>query len=81
MAFSRILHEGEILIVYNSSPKDTKEEYIAIDTTINKEGSLMECLYGNKKKIRIEKNKDREVGRLFIKVKLKPMEFLIFKNK
>ncbi|MBW8242834.1 hypothetical protein K1F50_08495 [Muricauda oceani] len=81
LAFSRILHQGEILVVYNSSPKDTKEEYIAVDTTINKEGSLMDCIYGNKKKIRIEKNTDQEAGRLFIKVKLKPMEFLMFKNK
>jgi alpha-amylase len=81
LAFSRILHQGEILVVYNSSPKDTKEEYIAVDTTINKEGSLMDCIYGNKKKIRIKKNTDQEAGRLFIKVKLKPMEFLMFKNK
>ena len=81
LAFSRILHQGEILVVYNSSPKDTKEEYIAVDTAINKEGSLMDCIYGNKKKIRIEKNTDQEAGRLFIKVKLKPMEFLMFKNK
>lgn len=80
LAFSRILHQGEILVVYNSSPKDTKEECIAIDTTINKEGSLMECIYGNKKKIRIEKNTDQEACCLFIKVKLKPMEFLMFKN-
>tara|TARA_R110000822_G_scaffold53643_9_gene138282 strand:- start:4179 stop:5864 length:1686 start_codon:yes stop_codon:yes gene_type:complete len=81
LAFSRILHQGEILVVYNSSPKDTKEEYIAVDTAINKEDSLMDCIYGNKKKIRIEKNTDQEAGRLFIKVKLKPMEFLMFKNK
>ncbi|MCK0191972.1 MULTISPECIES: alpha-amylase family glycosyl hydrolase [Arenibacter] len=80
LAFSRILHTGEILVVYNSSPKDIKEEYIAIDTTINKEGTLMQCIYGNKKKIRIEKNIDQDADRLFIKVKLKPMEFLIFKN-
>lgn len=80
LAFSRILHQGEILVVYNSSPKDTKEEYIAVDTNINEEGILMECLYGNKKNIKIEKNTDKEADRLFIKVKLKPMEFLMFKN-
>ncbi|WP_339724822.1 alpha-amylase family glycosyl hydrolase [Maribacter stanieri] len=81
LAFSRILHEGEILVVYNSSPKNTKEEHIAIDSIINKEGMLMECIYGNKKKTKIEKNRDQEADRFFIKVKLKPMEFLIFKNK
>ena len=81
LAFSRILHQGEILIIYNSSPKDTKEEYIEVDTTINNEDTLMECIYGNKKRIMIKKNRDQQDGRLFIKIKLKPMEFLIFKNK
>jgi alpha-amylase len=80
LAFSRILYQGEILIVYNSSPKDTKEEYIVVDSIINKEVIRMECIYGNTKKIPIEKNIDQQDGRLFIKVKLKPMEFLIFKN-
>ena len=41
----------------------------------------MECIYGNKKRIMIKKNRDQQDGRLFIKIKLKPMEFLIFKNK
>jgi len=80
LAFSRILHQGEILIVYNSSQKNTKNEYIAVDNTINKEDTLMECIYGNNKKILIEKKIEQQDGRLFIKVKLRPMEFLIFKN-
>lgn len=80
LAFSRILYQGEILVVYNSSPKNTKEGYVTIDNAINKENLLMECIYGNKKKVKIEKNTALETDRLFIKVKLRPMEFLIFKN-
>jgi len=36
LAFSRMLFEEEILVVYNSSPSDAKEEYILIDSTLNK---------------------------------------------
>ncbi|MEY8021365.1 alpha-amylase family glycosyl hydrolase [Muriicola sp. SD30] len=80
LAFSRILHNGEILVVYNSSPKDAKEEHVLIDATINKAGRQMKCIYGGKTKIKVQKNADGQDSRLYIKLKLKPMEFLIFKN-
>lgn len=80
LAFSRVLHNGEILVVYNSSPKDTKEEYVLIDNGINNENTYMKCIYGGKTKIKVQKNADRQDSRLYIKLKLKPMEFLIFKN-
>lgn len=79
LAFSRVLHDGEILVVYNSSPSDTKEEYIIIDNSINNENTYMKCIHGSRTKIKIRKDIHNE-GRLCIKLVLAPMEFLIFKN-
>lgn len=81
LAFSRVLHNGEILVVYNSSPKDDKVEYITIDNNLNCENNYMKCIYGRNAQIKIQKIENRVEGPLFIKVKLKPTEFLIFKNK
>lgn len=81
LAFSRVLHNGEILVVYNSSPKDSKEEHITIDKVINSANTYLKCIHGRKTKIKIQNNKCGQDDRLFIKLKLSPMEFLIFKNK
>jgi alpha-amylase len=80
LTFSRVLHNGEILVVYNSSPKDVKVEYVLIDATINNAGGHMKCIYGGKTKVKVQKKLDRQDSRLYIKLKVKPMEFLIFKN-
>lgn len=80
LAFSRILFEGEILVVYNSSLNEIKEEYIAVDRNINNPLTHMQCIFGRKRKYMIQKTSVRENNPYFIKLKLKPMEFLIFKN-
>ncbi|WP_431128320.1 alpha-amylase family glycosyl hydrolase [Flagellimonas flava] len=79
LAFSRVLHDGEILVVYNSSPTDTKEEYIIVDNGINNENTYMKCIYGNRTRIKIRRDM-HDKGRSYIKLVLDPMEFLIFKN-
>ena len=80
LAFSRILFEGEILVVYNSSPSYTKEEYIAVDGSINMASAYMNSIFGRVGRARVQKTSNHENNPLFIKLKLKPMEFLIFKN-
>lgn len=79
LAFSRILFDEEILVVYNSSPSDAKEEYILIDDNLNKNRRNMNCIYGESGSIEILKHK--ELGIRFIKLYLLPMHFVVLKNK
>lgn len=80
LVFSRILFHEEITIAYNTSPVDTKEEYVMIDATINKKRKYMKYIFGRKGKVKIRKKYDGEDSPLFIKLSLRPMEFLILKN-
>jgi alpha-amylase len=80
LVFSRILFHDEITIAYNTSPVDTKDEFVMIDATINKERKYMKYIFGRKGKVKIRKKYDGEDSSLFIKLSLKPMEFLILKN-
>jgi alpha-amylase len=79
LAFSRILFEEEILVVYNSSPCDAKEEYILIDATLNKDKKNMNCIYGKNGTVEILKHGEQSIR--FIKLFLRPMQFVILKNK
>ncbi|WP_097046914.1 alpha-amylase family glycosyl hydrolase [Flagellimonas pacifica] len=80
LAFSRILFKDELTVVYNSSPTNTKEEYVLIDNMINAKGKYMKYLFGRKGRVKIRGHAPSNDGPLFFKVTLKPMEFLILKN-
>jgi len=78
LAFSRILYDEEMLIVYNSSLVQDDEEYIGVDSHLNPEGAVFRYVYGGRGKIHVLKNEDG--SRHFVKVKLKPSEFAILTN-
>jgi glycosidase len=75
LAFSRILYDEEMVIVYNSSVHSEDEEYIGVDTHLNSEGAVFRYVYGGKGKVHVLKNEDGT--RCFIKLKLKPSQFVI----
>lgn len=79
LAFSRILYDEEMLIVYNDSLTHEDEEYIGVDTHLNPEGSVFRFCYGADGKIHVLKNEDGT--RHFIKIKLNPGQFVILTNK
>ncbi|WP_267297673.1 alpha-amylase family glycosyl hydrolase [Parachryseolinea silvisoli] len=78
LAFSRILYDEEILVVYNGSLQHDDEEYIGIDGHLNPEGSAFRYCYGGNGKIHVLKDEDG--NRHFIKIKLKPTQFVILTN-
>ena len=78
LAFSRILYDEEMVIVYNSSLVHDDEEYIGVDSHLNPEGSVFRYLYGGKGKIHVLKNEDGT--RHFVKIKLRPAQFVILTN-
>jgi glycosidase len=79
LAFSRILYDEEILVVYNDSLDNEDEEYIGVDRHLNPEGSVFRFCYGAHGKIHVLKNEDG--SRHFIKIKLNPGQFVILTNK
>jgi alpha-amylase len=79
LAFSRILFDEEILVVYNDSLDNEDEEYIGVDRHLNPEGSVFRFCYGAHGKIHVLKNEDG--SRHFIKIKLNPGQFVILTNK
>ncbi len=78
LAFSRILYDEEMLIVYNSSLVHDDEEYIGVDSHLNPDGAVFRYVYGRRGKIHVLKNEDG--SRRFVKVNLKPSEFVILTN-
>jgi glycosidase len=79
LAFSRILYDEEMIIVYNDSLTDTDEEYVNIDRHLNPEGSVFRYCYGAEGKVHVLKNEDG--SRHFIKLALKPTQFVILTNR
>ncbi len=79
LAFSRILYDEEMLIVFNDSTVQEDEEYIGVDRHLNPEGSVFRYCYGGRGKIHVLKNEDG--SRHFIKIKLNPGQFAILSNK
>lgn len=79
LAFSRILYDEEILIVYNDSLTHEDEEYIGVDRRLNPEGTVFRFCYGDNGKVHVLKNEDG--SRHFVKLKLKPGQFVILNNR
>jgi alpha-amylase len=79
LAFSRILYDEEMLIVYNDSLTSIDEEYVAVDRHLNPEGTAFRFCYGETGKVHVLRNEDG--SRHFIRVTLKPAQFVILTNR
>ncbi|MBV6441465.1 MAG: alpha-amylase [Haliscomenobacteraceae bacterium CHB4] len=79
LAFSRILFNDEILVVYNSSVTESKEEYVLIDFELNENKAAMECLYGGLGAIPIKGHNEPSRKMRYVKLVLQPMQFVILK--
>lgn len=77
LGFSRVLFDQEIVVAYNSSPTDEREEYIEIDFKINKDSRYMKCIYGCESPVEVLKSNSNGYEICFIKLKLKPMQFVV----
>ena len=79
LAFSRILYDEEMLIIYNNSLTREDEEYITVSKDLNPEGSVFSYCYGGAGNVTVMKNEADD--RHFIKIKLQPAQFVILMNK
>ena len=80
LTFSRILYNQEVVFIFNSSNCDVKEDYILVDSQINRGKKWMKCVYGKKSNVEIIVSENPANPISFIKLHLKPMELVILKN-
>ncbi len=78
IAFSRVLFDQEIVVAFNSSTKEEKEEYVIVKQQPQVEGLFFEFLYGASGKVKVYES--IEDSRNFIKLKLRPMQFVVLSN-
>lgn len=79
LAFSRILADQEVLVAYNTSTTESRSDFVVVDNTIQKAGAHMDFLYGGNGPVEIKSHKDPGNQSLFLKLDLKPMQFVILR--
>ncbi len=80
LAFSRMLYDEEFVVAYNDSLTSETEEYITVDRFYNQPGSCFYFRYGDEGEVHVMKNEE-DHHRHFIKLKLKPAQFVILSNR
>lgn len=78
IAFSRVLFDQEIVVVFNSSPTEEREEYVTVKQQPTVKKHFYKFLFGDTGKVKVLENTDG--SRHFIKLKLRPMQFVILSN-
>lgn len=79
LAFSRILANEEIVIIYNSSITSEKNVKVKLEKRIQKKRERMVYLYGAEGSIPIEKTSFNNQEIYYIEIHLEPMQFVILK--
>lgn len=79
LAFSRILFNQEVVIIYNTCLTESKMEFVEVDYRINKNKKCMKPIYGYDSAVQILLGKNGTRQR-YVRVYLKPMQFVILQN-
>lgn len=78
IAFSRVLFDQEIVVAFNSSTTEEKEEYVTVKQQPLAKKHCYKFLFGDVGKVDVLENADG--SRFYIKLKLRPMQFVILGN-
>lgn len=79
LAFSRVLFNREILVVFNSSVTESKMDFVEVDYRINKAKKCMKPVFGYDCPVEILAAKDGSRKR-YVRIYLKPMQFVVFQS-
>ena len=77
LAFSRILAYQEVLVAYNTSPTESRSDYVIVDNTIHQKGDTMNFLYGKEGFVMVQSHPNPSNPSLFVQLELAPMQFVI----
>ncbi|MBS1681547.1 MAG: neopullulanase [Cytophagales bacterium] len=78
IAFSRVLFDQEIVVAFNSSPTEEREEYVTVKQQPIVKKHFYKFLFGDVGEVRVFENIDG--SRHFVKLKLRPMQFVMLSN-
>jgi alpha-amylase len=78
-SYSRLLFSREVLVAYNVSTTDTHDFHIIVDANFQKDRPSMKFLYGGTGTVPVLKHADPNDPTRFIKLNLKPMQYVILK--
>lgn len=74
LAFSRILAYQEVLVAYNTSPTESRKDYVIVDNILHQPGKTMKFLYGKEGFVTVQSHPDSS---LLVQLELAPMQFVI----
>ncbi|HEY5004833.1 MAG TPA: alpha-amylase family glycosyl hydrolase [Ktedonobacteraceae bacterium] len=77
LAFSRILAYQEVLIAYNTSTTQARNDYVIVDNTFHQKGDSLHFLYGAERSVQVQSHPDPTNPSLFVQLTLAPMQFVI----
>ena len=79
LAFSRVLADEEILVAYNTSSTELREDYVIVDSQIHPPGSGLRFLYGGEGEAPVLGHPDPGNGAAFVRLRLDPMQFVVLR--
>lgn len=79
LAFSRILFNEEVLVVFNSSVTESKTVYVQVDYRINKSSKCMKPVYGYDGPVAVLALNDG-TKRRYIEIFLQPTQFVVLQS-
>lgn len=77
LAFARVLAQTEILVAYNTSTTETKNDYVIVDHSLYQPGDRLRFLYGGEGEVEVLRHPDADNSALFVQLSLAPMQFVI----
>jgi glycosidase len=79
LAFSRLLADSEVLVAYNTSVTDARNDYVVVDSLIQSKHSSMRVLYSNRRAAGGNIPLRKDAGTCSVQLSLQPMEFVILR--
>lgn len=79
LAFSRILAYQEVLVAYNTSTTQARNDYVIVDQTFHQPGNSLHFLYGAEGAVQVQKHPDPTNPSMFVQLTLAPMQFVILR--
>jgi glycosidase len=77
LAFSRLLARDEVLVAYNTSTTEAREDCVVVDADVAAASGRMRYLYGAEGKVTVESHPDAEDPTRFVRLPLAPMQFVV----
>jgi alpha-amylase len=80
LAFSRILADEEVLVAYNTSTTEPREDAVVVDGALSGTPGALRYVYGGTGAVPVLPHPDRTNGIRFVRLRLDPMQLVVLAN-